>query len=158
VEYEFISGLDRSYSSSTRAHVLKWYMQKRQKRKKQRPDTGPEYRPIITPLTLKDKPNEGEALGVDSTSAPRKGQASQRSGASSEVVREPVLRRACTSSHYSSAEDSGELQYYPPVSTIFGAERVDPFSTFARFTTPRENFFIDHCVTVFPLTKHHCHD
>lgn len=39
-------------------------------------------------------------------------------------------------------EDVDELQCFPPVDNMLGQGRVDPFSTFATQTTPRENYFI----------------
>jgi hypothetical protein len=54
---------------------------------------------------------------------------------------------------FAQGEDADELQYFPPVDNMLGQGRVDPFSTFARQTTARENYFIDHCMYMYPINK-----
>ena len=147
-QYIFLSGLDKSYSSLTRAYVLRHHMVERRKRARHNTGNG------TTSYTLaRTNIFSGEEKGTEYVSTLPGPMTSvepvvSTKGACAGTL--PVANRSPYHLELGEAEEKVEpLLYYPYASGLLAQGRVDPFSTFARPLNHRENLLIDYC-------KWHC--
>lgn len=141
--YKFLSGLDKSYSSITRAYVLRHHIFKRRKRGRHKTRHGTMAHALAYSFIVSQ---EKYTERVSTPSGPTTSAQSVASTKRTCAVILPVADRSHLHLGLEEAKEEAEpLLYYLSATILLAQGRVNPFSTFARPTNNRENFLIDYC-------------